>query len=112
MSIFSSEIHTHLALAVPKQNGAAMPLIKCIKVNNTDAFSTAVANLLCNGETIEVGDKVFYLISHLSIVGKKYGDVAIINKTLDSLEMEPFNSNLDELAKKLTLIKTARRIGA
>lgn len=112
MAVFSSRQHTHIALAVPKKNGDKLPLIKHIKVHPADMFFSDLANLLCHGETINVGDKSFYLISHLSVTGKKYGAAAIIRKLLNDVEPEAFNSNLHDMATQLNTIRQKHEVGA
>lgn len=112
MAVFSSKQHTHIALAMPKQNGDKLPLIKHIMVNSADTFISDLANLLCHGETINVGDKSFYLISHLSVAGKKYGAAAIIRKLLSETDPEPFNSNLHGMAMQLNETRRKYEVGA
>lgn len=112
MAVFNSQQHTHLALAIPKKNGSVLPIIKFVKVHKADTFPTAIADLLCLGETITVDDKTFYLISHLSVKGRKYGAAAIIRKLLRETEMSLFTSNLETMAKELKHIHKTHTVGA
>lgn len=81
MAAFNARKHNYIALAV-QVTGKALPEITTIAANQNTFFGKALSELLMSGESITVDDKQYYVISSASVVGRKYGNAAIIKKLL------------------------------
>lgn len=98
---FDPKQHTHIALSEPRTVGSHLPKFKVISAAHVGLYEADLKGLLNLGETINVEDKSFYVISDLSVNGRKYGNTAFVRKTLRETAETARISDVEKLAKQL-----------